>query len=306
MLLKYPYFYDIIISDFGRAAAIEYMRSVAELEQRTIQSHFISEGSAFYDEYRRIMFTVIADLGYFKNRQIASAVPEGKFDSGILIGFNGEGMADDIRDRISSAVLEQVCLALNKDYRNIRIIIPCNTISPLGHHIVGLVNNPPEFKKIVVGNSGTGIFSPVLPFPADARFSLYTPPALVIDEILKAHAGSVSMLVFGTPATVQIYKSQLQQLDPGDRLTVLPLEPGEQDLVNRVIEAAISNDTASSASLKEEIKGRIILPRQKTAGNLKVIEACTDIRLGLGINSLDVLVARSVNDAYGIDGPGLP
>ena len=305
MLLQNPYFYDIIISDFGRAAAIEYIRSVAELEQRTIQRHFIDKDSEFYDEYRRIMFAFIADLGYFKNRQINSAIPKGKFDSDILIGFKGEATPDDIRDRIAVAVVEQVYLAMNRRYKNIRIIIPCNTISPLGHHIYDLVSNPEEFKTILTRHSGVSHSSPVFSLRADTIFSLYTPPALVIDEIRKAHAGKVSILVFGTPATVQIYKSQILKLGLENQLAVLPLEFDEQNLVNRVIEAAISGDTASSNSIKEEIRGRIILPRQNVADDLSVVEACTDIRLGLGINSLDVLVTRAVNDAYGIDDSGI-
>ena len=305
MILKYPYFYDIIISDFGRAAAIEYIRSVAELEQRTIQRHFIDKGSAFYDEYRRIMFAFIADTGYFKNRQINSAIPKGKFDSDILIGFKGEALPDDIRDRIAIAVVEQIYLALNKGYKNIRIIIPCNTISPLGHYIYDLIRNPEEFNSIMTQNSGVSPSSPVFSLLANAILSVYTPPALVIDEIRKGHAGKVSILVFGTPATVQIYKSLILKLGLEKQLTVLPLESGEQELINQVIEAAISGDTASTDSIKEKIRGRIIVPRQNAADVLRVIEACTDIRLGLGINSLDVLVTRAVNDVYGIDGSAI-
>jgi hypothetical protein len=305
MLLKYPYFYDIIISDFGRTAAIEYIRSVAALEQRTIQRHFIDKDSAFYDEYRRIMFAFIADLGYFKNRQINSVIPKGKFDSDILIGFKGEAIPDDIRDRIAIAVIEQVYLALNRGYKNIRIIIPCNTISPLGHYIYNLISNAEEFITIMTRHSGVRPSSPVFSLLANATFGLYTPPALVIDEIRKAHAGKVSILVFGTPTTVQIYKSHILKLGLENQLTVLPLEFDEQNLVNQVIEASIGGDTASYDSIKEEIRGRIILPRQNVADDLRVIEACTDIRLGLGINSLDVLVTRAVNDVYGIDGGGI-
>jgi aspartate/glutamate racemase len=134
---------------------------------------------------------------------------------------------------------------------------------------------------------------------------LYTPPALVIDEIRKAHAGKVSLLVFGTPVTVEIYKSLIVKLGLEYQLTVLPLESAEQDLVNQVIEAAISGDSALSDSIKKKIIDKIILPRQNVAGDLRVIEACTDIRLGLGINSLDVLITRSVTDVYGIDGSGI-
>jgi hypothetical protein len=304
MLLKYPYYYDIIVSDFGREAAIEYVRSVCELEQKIVQHHFLGEGSTFYDEYRRIMFTFIADLGYFKNRQIDSATAKGKIDSDILIGFKGEEIPDDIRDRITITVLEQVYLALNRGYKNIRIIIPCNTISPLGHYIYDLVSNPQEFNTFITRHSGIRPSSQVQSLLTETRFGLCTPPALVIDEIQKTHAGKVSILVFGTPVTVQIYKSHILKLGLADQLTVLPLEPGEQALVNQVIEAAISGDTALSDSIKEEINSRIILPRRNAAGDLSVIEACTDIRLGLGINSLDVLVARSVNDAYGIDSSG--
>ena len=302
MILKFPYFFDIILSDFGRAAAIEYIKSVAELEQKVIQRHFLDKGSEFYDEYRRIMFTVIADLGYFKNRQINAAVPKGKFDSDILIGFNGQSIPDDIRDRITIAVIEQVYIALNRGYKNIRIIIPCNTISPLGHHIYDLLSNPEEFKAILPRYSGISHSSPVFSLLADAKFSLCTPPALLIDEIRKAHVGKVSILVFGTPVTVEIYKSLIMKLGLVNQLTVLPLKSGEQDLINRVIEAAIGGDSALSDSIKKEIIDKIILPRQKVAGDLRVIEACTDIRLGLGINSLDVLVTRAVNDVYGIDG----
>ena len=305
MLLKYPYFYDIIISDFGRAAAVEYIRSVAELEQRTIQRYFLDKDAEFYDEYRRIMFAFIADIGYFKSRQINSAIPKGRFDSDILIGFKGEATPDDIRDRIAVAVMEQVYLALNRGYKNIRIIIPCNTISPLAYHIYDLLSNPEEFKTIMVRHSGVSHSSPVFSLLADVKFSLCTPPAMVIEEVRKAHAGKVSLLVFGTPLTVEIYQGLIVKLGLENQLTVLPLESGEQELINQVIEAAIRGDTASSDSIKEEIIGRIILPRRNVADDLSVIEACTDIRLGLGINSLDVLVNRAVNDVYGINGSGI-
>jgi aspartate/glutamate racemase len=127
----------------------------------------------------------------------------------------------------------------------------------------------------------------------------------VIDEVCKAHAGKVSLLVLGTPLTVEIYKSLIVKLGLQDRLAVLPLEPVEQDLVEHVIEASVSSGTALPDSLKQEITSRIILPRQNVPGDLIVIEACTDIRLGLGINSLDVLVTRSVTDVYGIDCSGI-
>jgi hypothetical protein len=305
MILKYPYYYDIILSDFGRAAAIEYIKSVAGLEQRIIQHHFLDKGAEFYDEYRRIMFSVIADLGYFKSRQISAAVPKGRVDSDILIGFQGRPMPGDIRDRITIAVIEQVYVALNREYKNIRIIIPCNTISPLADHIFDLVSNPEEFKTILVRHSGVSSSSAVFSRLAGAKFSLCTPPALVIDEIRKTYTGKVSLLVLGTPLTVVIYKNLIVKLGLEDHLAVLPLGPGEQDLVEHFIEASVGTDKALSGALKEEIKSRIILPRQKEADNLAVIEACTDIRLGLGINSLDVLVNRSVTDVYGVDGSGI-
>jgi len=299
MLLKFPYYYDIILSDFGRAAAAEYIRSVTELEQKTIQRNFLDNDSEFYDEYRRIMFTVIADLGYFKNKQINSFIPKGKFDSDILIGLNGEAMPEDIRDRITAAIIEQVYLALNHGYKNIRIVIPCNTISPLGQYIINLLGDPEKFKTIITEHSGVRRSSPVFSLLAQATFSLYTPPALVIEEIRKAHAGKVSILIFGTPLTVEIYRNHILNLGLQNQLAVLPLEIDEQNLINQIIEASISGDTALSDSLKEKIKSSIILPRQKVADDLSVIEACTDIRLGLGINSLDVLITRAVNDAYG-------
>jgi hypothetical protein len=305
MILKYPYFFDIIVSDFGRAAAIEYIKAISELEQRTIQRHFLDKDVEFYDEYRRIMFTVIADLGYFKSRQIKAAIPEGKVDSDILIGFKGKPIPDNVRDKITVAIIEQVYLALNRGYKNIRIVIPCNTISPLGHHIYDLLSNPEEFIAILTRHSGVSPSSPIFSLLSDAKFSLYTPPALVIDEIRKAHAGKVSLLVFGTPVTVEIYKSLIVKLGLEGQLMVLPLESAEQDLVERVIEASVSGDTALSDLIRKEMRDKIILPRQNAADDLIVIEACTDIRLGLGINSLDVLVTRAVNDVYGIDDSGI-
>jgi hypothetical protein len=295
MLLKRPYYYDIILSDFGRAAAIEYIRSVCDLEQATIQRHFLGPDGDFYDEYRRIMFTFIADLGYFKNRQINAAISRGGVDSDILIGFKGEAMPYDIRDRITAAVIQQVYLALGRGYRNIRIIIPCNTISPLGHHIYELVSNQEKFNAIMVGQSPS---LPVFHLPPGVKFGLYTPPALVIDEICRQQADRASLLVLGTPATVRVYQELVANKGLEDRLTVMPLQSEEQLLVNRLIETAIGADADLYNAAREKVKSIIILAKQKTADNLTVVEACTDIRLGLGINSLDVLVARTVSDAY--------
>lgn len=301
-ILRYPYFYDIILSEFGRVASIEYLQSVCKLEQSIIQRHFLDKDSTFYDEYRRIMFVLIADTGYFKKRQIEAVVPKGKIDSDILIGIKGQPLPDDMRDRITLAFLEQVYLALNRGHKNIRIIIPCNTISPIGHHIYNLITNPQEFKAVMTKHCGISSSSSVFSRVQDAKFSLYTPPTLVIDEIRKTQKDKVSILVFGTPFTVQIYKDHIIQLGLENQLIVLPLTPEEQELSNQVISSSIACDAALSGSITEKIRNNVILPRQKNADNLIVIEACTDIRLGLGINSLDVLIARAVNDVYGIDG----
>ena len=65
-LLRMKITYDIVISDFGRDATIEYLCRVSSLEKRLIERVLVRDNLEFFDEYRRIMFTVVADLSYFK------------------------------------------------------------------------------------------------------------------------------------------------------------------------------------------------------------------------------------------------
>src|SRR3989344_8912231 len=86
-LLNSPKIFDIIISDFGREAAVKYVRSMAAHEREIIYARLKTSRHKFYDEYRKIMFVLVGDIAYYKESMIEKYKDKKYLDSGILIGI---------------------------------------------------------------------------------------------------------------------------------------------------------------------------------------------------------------------------
>ena len=77
----------IVISDFGRDAALRFCLALSQEERRYIQETYLKEYS-FFDEYRRIILALIGDLPFAKSK-ILNMYRDRYLDNQVLIGFPG-------------------------------------------------------------------------------------------------------------------------------------------------------------------------------------------------------------------------
>jgi hypothetical protein len=293
-LLRWPISYDIIIGDFGRDATIEYLRLVARHERHILEPILSDEGREFFDEYRRIMFVVLGDVAFFKRDSIERSIEgRGYFADDILMGVGFTPPPQDFIDRVAISVACEVSVALAKGYERIRIAIPCNGLSALGHEVAAALRSEAAMRALM---ATYGIEIPGPERVAAARPEVYSVPDAVLKHVSRRSAGG-SVLLLGTRGTNDIYRDCAAPLD----IRVLPIDDGEYALINRAIVAAIGGNTEALESCRERLRSEIVEHRRRQFPELVVVEACTDFDLGLGVSSLKIFAEEMATGAY----PGL-
>jgi hypothetical protein len=300
VLLRQPYVFDIVVSDFGRESSIEFVRSAAILERRVARSFLSGPDEPFFDEYRRLMFVLVGDLAYFKSTQIAAYLDSGVLDRNILVGISDTSIPPDLIARIEESVLFQLEYALSRGYRHIRVVIPCNTLAPASASLQRLFGNRQELFARVYATEGC---RPASVDPASvqtAQLEVLTVPAVVLDYIDEVRPEGAGLLVLGTPATVTLYRQELANRASEARHSIVSLNSAEQQLINDAVVASIDGDSSVVRQLRQRIESDVVAVRRGRSEDLVVIEACTDFDLGLGLGSRTLFMARLVSDAYGI------
>jgi hypothetical protein len=294
-LLEKPITYDIIVSDFGRDATIEYLRLVSNSEKRLIKTILDRDGLEFFDEYRRIMFTAIGDVAFFKEAAILkSALSHGHLRDDILIGVGSSpSMSQEFIDRVTLSVIQEALVAIDHGHNILRVMIPCNTLSSLAKQIGKMIHSDMELKRIVETYAPSGFDIHRL---TTAHIDVYTVPEAVMRHLAetKKNGKMTHLLVLGTSGTNAIYGAYTESY----AIIVLPIENWEQELIDEAIVASIGGDRNKIDIHKEQLQKEIIKPRSDMFENLTILEACTDFRLGLGVSSLEVFADVMVMDCY--------
>ncbi len=295
-VLEAPVTYDLIVSDFGRDAAIEYLKLVAARERRLIEPILRGAGCEFFDEYRRIMFTVIADVAFFKRSAIANSTKNcGYLTEDILVGVGATPISRDFVDRVAISVVQEILAALGRGHELLRVAIPCNGLSVLAQEVARIISSEMELSRIV------GVYAPgMLDFSriATARIRVRTVPEAVVQHLAAGQEPGrhAHLLVLGTRGT----NAQYELLTNSSALIALPIEDAEYELIERSIVASIGGDLKEIAKCRERLGEELITPRRRLFEDLIVLEACTDFRLGLGVSSLELFADAMVADCYNL------
>lgn len=295
-LLEMHTTYDIIVSDFGRDATIEYLRLVSESEKQLIETILARDGYEFFDEYRRIMFTVIGDLAFLKESAIATnATNNGYLTEDILIGLGSSPMSQEFVDRMILSVIQEVLAAMDRGHKRLRLMIPCNTLSDLTKKVGRMIRSGEELKRTVKAYAPT-IYD--YDKTVAAQISVHTVPEAVMRHLaeIKEPGEMTHLLVLGTRNTNAIYEA----LSKSYAINVLPLNDLDYELIDKAIVASIGGEWNKVDLCREQLQKDIIEPRSDFFEDLVVLEACTDFRLGLGLNSLQVFAEAMVADCYQI------
>jgi hypothetical protein len=293
-LLRMKITYDIIISDFGRDSTIEYLYRVSSLEKKLIERVLVRDNLEFFDEYRRIMYTVVADLSYFKKPAIAKSTEnQGYLKEDILIGLGSSPMSKDFVDRVTLSVIQEALAAIDRGHEYLRVIIPCNTLSDLAKEIRRVICSVSELKRLT---KASAVKISEVERITTWKIDIYTVPEAVVRHLgrTKRYDETINLIVLGTRDTNAIYG----RLTEASAINVLPLKNWEYELINKTIVASIGNCKDSLNSYCQRLQEELIKPQIGLSDNLIVLEACTDFRLGLGLSSLEVFTEAIVADSY--------
>ena len=285
--------YDIIVSDFGRDAALEYLRLAAAAEKRTIVAALGPSGHAFFDEYRRIMFTAVGDIAFFKEKAIRDSVSQhGYLTEDILVGDGLSPFTTEFVDRVAVTVAQEALAAIDRGHRHLRVAIPCNGLSNLATAIGRLISSEEELVRLA---QAFDLSTSSLVRVGAAPIPIRTVPEAVVRQLADQRPGShQNLLVLGTRGANAIYGA----LTDSDSIRVLPLDDSEFELITRAIVSSIGGTRADVAQCREQLDHTIIRARRDDLENLVVLEACTDFHFGLGLSSLQLFAEAMVEECY--------
>ena len=119
---------------------------------------------------------------------------------------------------------------------------------------------------------------------AAADITVHTVPEMVLRHMAEKHRAGERppLLVLGTRTAHAAYRA----LAGPCGFQVLALDGHEFELVNEAIVAAVGGDEVEIGRSRERVQRELVEPRRRTHGELAVLEACTDLQLGLGLSSL--------------------
>jgi hypothetical protein len=290
-----PPVYELVIGDFGRVASSEYVMLLTRIEQSLVH-RYLSAGDDgdFYDEHRRIMFSLVSHVRYWKEPIIRDVLRRnGKLTDEVLISVGEHPVPRALIVRLALTVLLEASSAAARGCDEVRVVIPCNALTNVTSRIVDELNEPAardqywtlvEPARATLGNCN---------FPMLTAGSI---PESVMWE-LDARPGAVRMghvLLLGTRDTQQAYADPVER--SGRKL--VHLSSADYELIDRAVLDAIRWQDSRARALRDELFGQIVEPAMQAFETLQVVEACTDFRLGLGIRSLESLAKHRVWTTY--------
>jgi hypothetical protein len=261
---------DIVVGDFGRPGTLRYLEVFSARERELITSR-LTPGEEFLDEHRRVQLTVLCQLRIVKRRIFGRYEREGRpIDHAMMVGTSDGAPVSEIVADLGDLLRRQVEVAAGCGARTIRVVIPCNTLGLIADPLRGELDPARERLGVAV------TVEPMQPLiGAELR-----------DRAIR------SVLVLGTPGSVAAYRDALTAPCP-------PIEvrdnPGELTTAyERCIDAAIRGERPDPEALAV-VRSRA--DEHRGAGR-EVLEACTDVSLGVGSEALEIYADRLVRDAY--------
>lgn len=260
---------DIVVGDFGRPGTLRYLRAFSERERELIAAR-LGPDRPFFDEHRRVQLTVLCQLGYIKQRILAPYFRDGlPLDEGVMVGTSSGAPVSEIVPELAVLLAEHVRVAHGQGARRIRVVFPCNTLGLLAEPLEqALDQHLSEDEPVAI--------APMQP---------------VVAKVLRER-GLRSVRVLGTPGSVSAYRQALQRSDPA--IAVLDNPDELVRAYEQCIADAIRGDPPDDVAL-----GTVI----SHLGNRReiptvVLEACTDVCLGLGHDALEIYANQLAHEAY--------
>jgi hypothetical protein len=249
--------HHIILGDFGREGTLRYFSEFSQAERQLITNSL--NGKPFFDEYRRVSFSIIGLLRQIK-RQFLKAYNDAQrpLDNCILVGAEGGPDPQDVLPHIVEAMRPWVLTALESQSAKVKLIIPCNTLAPLAEPLER------AFREVC----GRDLSVPSI-------------PSVVIAEYVQLLKPQVAVL--GTHVAVSAYRKEVEKR----RLDVEVLDYTR--ICGKSFEQVIHDSITG--------KGKLVLDGG-FFDKYTVICACTDVEIEDAIDSTTVFANHIAACAY--------
>lgn len=289
-LRDHPLTFDVIIGDFGREAAVRYAALIVEEERQVLGAELAARGLPFFDEYRRLMFTLVADIAYLKRGMIDRTwAAHGQLTDDVLIAIKSHDVPSDLKAAITELVQMEVQAGLQRGYQRVRVVLPCNSLSDVLDDAVQLGTAHLSLSDIWQTRAGPN------QMVLDRKVSAHGVIQSAIDHLSMTGAiNSSPYLVLGSSMARDQYKLLGSHLG----LEVLPLTVHQQAAIDAAVVACIDGGSAALEMARRSLIEQVIEPNRRSFPDLVILEACTDFEFALGLDSVRLLAKRMVFECY--------
>jgi hypothetical protein len=271
----------VVVSDFGRDAALRFCAELARRELALVSAR-LPDGAAFYDEYRRITLHVVGDLRFIKEPWLASYVADERpFDDRVLVGFEGGPPLEEVVPRIGALVVEALAGPTARRSEQAVVTLPCNTLAPASWALEQSLSSPEGIRALArtAGYHPVGLDEVAERLAGQVLFP--TVPQAVLWRCERSRAKFV--LPLGTPGIVDVYAQTAQQQQSS--CTVVRPDERWQTQVLEAIGASVAGDPERRRASSEALLAIRDGARDRFGEDVIVVEACTDLDYGIGVDS---------------------
>ena len=288
----------VILSDFGRDAALRFCAELARAERRRIKQ-LLPAGAPFFDEYRRISLAVRGEVRHVKEPFLTAYKAEQRLlDNAVKVGFAGGLRPDQIEARLGQLCLEAMRGPVARGVQTVQVLLPSDSLAPVSWSLAQRFSTEEGIKALLeeVGAPGDSLRDELchrLVNEVDLTFP--TVPEAVAQTA--AAEGHTILLALGTRRIRKIYKEAVRRLELP--LEVRKLSREDRLLVMRAIQAALGGGRGEHT---ESLKAMLSLVRRHkmaSGGDLFAVEAHSDLDYEVGMDSVACYVDRLVDRVYG-------
>nr|QEO74325.1 hypothetical protein [uncultured bacterium] len=284
--------HHLIVGDFGREGTLRYFNEFSRAEREHLAA---SLSAPFFDEHRRVRYSIVGLLRDIKKQFIAEYERSGRpLDEGVLVGVRGGLRNDDILDALVGCLAPWFLLALSSGAGRVKVIVPCNTLAPL---LGTLEHSLRDFGRIKdhLRRSGTHLpaevwelFEALADKSAGIPVSAPTMPVAVVDELEASPPARLA--IFGTDIALDCYRQEIRK----------------RNLDIEVVDYAEVTHCTSAQVINASVGGRSRVPNLApgAADGLAVLSACTDVEIEGALDSTAIFARRMAAAAYDAPRPG--
>lgn len=289
----------LVLSDFGRDATLRFCALLAESEREWLKAQ-LPHGAKFFDEHRRMTLSVVGDLPFAKAPTLERYVSEGKpLDDGVLIGFPGGPPLESVTARLGVLVLEAMAGPLRRGCRRAVVLLPCNTLAPTSWALEELFREPSRLEGMVrdAGLAPWPELKATVEILATGEVDMCFPTVPGAVAELAAMGGAGTIVPWGTESICEVYAEALSRAGH-ESIRCAGVEESERPIVLKAIRAAIDGALAGRQDAKEELSQLARQIQDRTSGGVLIVEACTDLDYGVGLDSVAALADVTIREVY--------